>query len=340
MKTDIDQAKARSHTYRFLSQLYLRGPVPELKPYIEAVPDLARGLEKGLMDRGSASTSDPDELAADYYQIFGLNVLPFESSFLEPQNMLDGAVTEGVRAAYWAAGYSADTTRVSADHIGLELAFMADLCQTEAEAYEDRRIGIAGHLVSRQAQFFERHLLRWAPGFTQAVREQNMPFYTALVELTLDLIIDHFRSISQHVVPSTGQGSPPFHLPELPDLFADEQTGLKDIARYFLTPAYSGVYLSRDIISRFAKRLELPRGFGDRETMLTNLFRNAADYELFAALVADMQRLLERWLDFYNQLPQRGNNTALFTPFIDPWKERLKGSQRVLAKIAASIPES
>jgi TorA maturation chaperone TorD len=340
MKTIYERSLARSNTYNFLSQLYLSGPVVELYPYIKAVPDLARGLGMATGGQGSVPALDQDELAADHYQIFGLNILPYESSFLDPQNVLEGPVTEAVLADYWRAGFSPDTTSVSADHIGLELKFLADLCKTEAEAEGDQRVDVASQMSAFQATFMEKHLLRWLPGLVQAVRQENAPFYTELVELTLNLVIDHYLDLSGRIIQQNSRTSREFLLPEPPDILADENTGLRDIAHYLLTPAYSGVYISREVIEGMAKNQKLPRGFGDRSTMLTNLLRNAANYELLPSLIGDFRNVFDRWTKFYHQLPQRCQDADLFAPFTRPWQERISLSQKILALMYSAISEN
>lgn len=337
MQNIIEQCLARSNTYELLSLLYLQGPIPETRFYIEAIPELANTLDSLGGDPGSIPTPERDHLAADFYHIFGLNILPYESSFLEPENVLEGPVTERVMADYWRAGFRPDTKSQSADHIGLELKFLGDLCRTQAEALEDQRLDIASNMEAEATSFLQNHLLHWLPGLVQAVYQQNMPFYTSLADITLDLVIDHYQDLSRRNIQPHNHLLQDIQWPEPPDILHDEHTGLRDISRYLLTPVYSGVYFSRDIIVGLAKELKLPRGFGDRETMLTNLLRNAADYDQLPSVLDDLNRIFDQWANFYSHIPERCHDPNILNPYSTPWQARIQKSQDILNHLQASV---
>ena len=146
----------------------------------------------------------------------------------------------------------------------------------------------------------------------------------------LELASEHRSALAEDLM-SAQSG---FQLPTVPDVLADEKTGLKEIARYLLTPTYSGFYLSRDDLSRLASGLGIPRGFGSREQMLTNLLRAAADYEQLALLAERLGSFLDSWIGFYAELS--GDERPL-TPFAAPWLERLRLTQALLARVVARI---
>ena len=330
MQNLSDRSLARSSTYTFLSQLYLLGPVPELYPYIEEITELSLALTSQGDDTSSIQTVNQDHLAADHFHIFGLNVLPYESSFLEPNFVFEGPVTERVLTDYWNSGFNPDTKSESADHIGWELKFLGELCKKQAEAEKERRRDIASQMLIEQLSFLEGHLLRWLPGFVQAVYQQKMLFYTSLVDITLDIIIDHYQELlgSQHR--SIFQD---FMLPDPPDILLEEKSGLRDISRFLLTPVFSGVYISREIIEGIAKSQKLPRGFGDRETMLTNLLRNAADYDQLTSVLDNITHMCNDWMSFYARLPERCQDPNMLMPFTTPWQERIQNCLKILNHI-------
>ena len=340
MQNIIDQCLARSNTYGLLSQLYLHGPVPEIFSYIEAIPDLASTLASQGNDSISLQSVDQDQLAADHYHIFGLNVLPYESSFLDPNNVLGGPISERVLADYWSVGFNADTTSESADHIGLELRFLDELCKAQAESGRDQSVEILSQMETIQASFLENHLLRWLPGLVQAVHQQKIAFYSSLVEITLDVVIDHYQDLAGRNDHQRGAIIQDIQLPEPPNILLAENTGLKDIARYLLTPVYSGVYLSREIIEDIAKNQNLPRGFGERETMLTNLLRNAADYDQLPSVLDDFERIFNQWENFYFHLPERCRDPNLLTPIATPWLRRIQTSQNILNHIHSTASDN
>ncbi len=307
------QALAFSHTYALFAQLYLRGPVAELRTYVQAIPELSAALE----DKPAA------EHAADHYGLFGLNVFPYESVFLDPANTLGGAVTHGVAGFYAQAGF--ECAENTADHLGCELALLSFLCAAEVEAgnlpEQERARGLQQH-------FLHRHLLRWLPAFVQAVRQQGQAFYRALAALTLEVVCSHVETLGAGLTFHA-----PFVLPDPPALLDDPHTGLKEIAAYLTTPAHSGLFLSRDDIGRLGRGQNLPRGFGGRRQMLTNLLRAAAEYDRLPHLLADLRGLTGEWAAFWGEMATRPGLAAIAAV----WGERLEATQDCLERIAAAL---
>ncbi|NKQ36277.1 MAG: molecular chaperone TorD family protein [Chloroflexi bacterium] len=314
-------AKARGAGYHFLGQLFRRGVSAADVSQIERTPILAMALP---------SSVDPDTLAAVHYQLFGMNVFPFESIFLDDSGLLGGWVTDGVVHSYQRIGFAADTAVDSADHIGHELAAMAALCQVEAEAREENLTPLITSRQTWQREFLEEHLLRWLPSFVLAVRQQGDDFFTAVANLTLELTAHHYDELVE--TPT----DPGLFLPPAPDILADEKTSLKDIARYLVTPAYSGLYFSRDDVSRLARRLELPRGFGDRQQMLVNLLRTAVQYDQLSAVINGLISLSDWWQGAYWRIgvdyPKMAGITAV-------WQGKAAKSGQILAQMAAQTRE-
>ena len=160
-----------------------------------------------------------------------------------------------------------------------------------------------------------------------AVRRHNHPFYALLGDLTLDLALDHRAALgpSAEALPPT----PPLPVP--PALLDDAKTGLKDIADYLTTPAWSGLYLSRTDIARLGRAEHLPRGFGARTQMLTNLLRAAADFDRLDPLLTQVDALATTWQSYYETLAQRD------VPGLDgvaqAWLVRLEGTKRLIGEM-------
>jgi putative dimethyl sulfoxide reductase chaperone len=319
-------ALARGRAYSLFGRLFQHGLNPETTAPVMAIPELAAEIP----DLDRAHQPDFDRLAADHYALFGLNVFPHESIFLDIESTLGGPVTGEVMGFYQQAGFDFIQSGDNPDHVGLELGLLAFLSSAEADAWEDGQALVALRLRELQRRFLDGHLLRWLPGLNLAIRQQGEPFYSALAGLTLELAGEHRSGLAGGSVPD----QPGFQLPPVLDVLSDEKTGLKEIARYLLTPAYSGLYLSREDISRLASGLGIPRGFGSREQMLTNLLRTAADYEQLPRLVENLGILLESWIEFYAGLC--GDERPL-DPFAAPWLERLNHTQALLATVSSQI---
>jgi putative dimethyl sulfoxide reductase chaperone len=297
--TPAQLAEARSRTYHLLSLLYLYGLSEDTLLTAEAVPELREALPEPY---------EPEEAAAAHQHLFGFNIFPFESFFLDSSGLLGGPVSDAVLDAYRQASYEAPPGGESADHIGHELGLLALLSGAEADAHRDGLPAVGARLARQQARFLHDHLLRWLPPLALAINEQGQPFYTALARLTLELALDHGGA-------GAGEALAAAELPPGPDLLADEQTSLRDIASYLLTPVYSGIYLSRDGIARLARQEQLPRGFGERRQMLLNLFRSAAQYDGLDALLGRFTGLCNRWAAGYARM---GPPSAMG----EPWRRR------------------
>jgi TorA maturation chaperone TorD len=317
-------AQARGNAYHLFSRLYLRGLEPSLLPLVAGIPELAGALDGAA----ESQVSLIDNLAADHYQLFGLNVFPFESVFLDAEGRMGGPSTQVVTDFYRISGFPNNRHGESPDHIGLELAFLAFLCAAEADAWEDERLLSARRLRRIQYRFLDEHLLRWLPGFLQAVRRQGFPFFSELTELAFELACEHYYDIGTEMV-VRGE---PFRLHPLPDLLADHKTGFKEISSYLLTPAYSGLYLSRDEITRLAQAVALPRGFGDRGQMLHNLFLAAVDYGCLPDVLDRLSALNAEWVDYYRNISEQGE---IPSQIAEVWLERLERTAQIIATIAS-----
>ena len=304
----------RSRTFSLLGRLFLSGVTEDDLDEAGQIPALARSLPGAY---------DADEAAADHQHLFGFNVFPYQSIFLDPAGLLGGAETERVIYFFQQVGFAGETAAESADHIGHELGLLAFLCGAEEDAREDDLPAVAERMAALQKDFLDRHLLRWLPPLALAIRQQGQAFYTALAELTIAAVAEHWTDVGQ-------EAAPDFTLPAGTDLLDDERTGLREITAFLLTPAYSGIYLSRDDIGRLAQDQKLPRGFGARQDMLLNLMRSAVSYEALESLLSSLQALAGEWAAAYRDMAARPE--AL--PFVSQWASRAAGSAKLLDEIA------
>lgn len=312
--------QARSRTCTLLSRLFLYGLTEEVLPHVQSVPGLASAIPEPF---------DADESAADHQHLFGFNVFPYQSFFLDPTGLLGGDETERVIRFYRETGFPGETAEESADHIGHELGLLAYLSGAEENAWEDDLPAVAERMAGLQRDFLERHLLRWLPPLALATRQQGQPFYTALVELTIATVAAHWADLG-------GEAGGEFALPAGPDLLGDDRTGLREIAAYLLSPVYSGIYLSRDDIGRLAQEQRLPRGFGGRQGMLLNLLRSAAHYEALESLLSSLQALVGDWATAYREMAARPEPL----PFASQWASRATGTAKLLDEIASRAEQA
>ncbi len=314
------QALARSRAYDLFGRLYREGLTPAVLPIARAIPELADAVPDPF---------DADAAAADHYDLFGLNVFPYASFFLDASGRLGGPVTDLVRHQLQRVHLAPENEAEGADHLGHELAYLALLTGAEADARaDDNRVEVE-RMQHLQRQFLDRHLLWWLLPFVRAIAQHEHPFYTALAELTWELVVDHRAALG---------GAPAGPLVPEPDdrpadLLDDESTGLKDIARFVMTPVWSGLVLSRDDVARWGRTERLPRGFGDRTQMLTHLLRSASEYDGLDAVLKQLGCQVEDWRAHYRSAGADVDPLRAVTIF---WLARLDATEVVVERIRAA----
>jgi TorA maturation chaperone TorD len=321
--------------FRLLSRFWLEEVRPDDLTLISALPELAQALP----------TPDSDtltDLAVEYQRLFGFNLPPYESVFVDPSAMLMAPATSRVQTLYQQADWTPPTTaRTGApDHLGLELMALADWIEN------------GWNQLARQVH--TRHLALWVPAFTQALqRLAPHPFYATLGSLTLELLlvtlppdpvpgdVDPFPDLPP---PPTyhdhGMSSPPSSVQDMgsrpetgdadsppTDEAQETMIGLRDIVRHLLTPRDAGLYLTRDDLVRISYALDLPGAMGDRSRMLETLFRLAGQYDLAPTLFDQLAGLLEEAQATYGTW---ADEHPVWAPYAQAWSSRVVSTQSTL----------
>jgi TorA maturation chaperone TorD len=321
--------------FRLLGRFWLEEVQPDDLTLISALPELAQALP-------TPDTETLTDLAVEYQRLFGFNLPPYESVFIDPSAMLMAPATSRVQTLYRQAGWTPPpTARAGApDHLGLELTALADWMET------------GWNHLARQLHI--RHLALWVPAFTQALhRPAPHLFYATLGSLTLELLlgtlppdpvpgdVDPFPDLPP---PPTyqdhGMPSPPSSVQDMgsqseteyadsPPVDEVQETaiGLRDIVRHLLTPRDAGLYLTRDDLVRISHALDLPGAMGDRSRMLETLFRQAGQYDLAPKLLDQLTRLLKEAEVTYQAWAHEHPDWA---PYAQAWSGRVVSTQATL----------
>ncbi len=250
--------------------------------------------------------------------------------FLDDQCLQGGTIAERVVVFYRLLGYDPDFTSEFPDHIGVEMRALAFLCGAEADAWQDGRSDQIDLMADLQLRFLDEHLLRWILPFAGAVAAQGYPLYTSLVNLAKSLAYDHRAGLGEN---SSVQPSD-FLLPAAPKLLDDPDTGIREIAEYLIVPAYCGGFLSRDDLTRIARSLRIPHGFGSRKQIMENLLRAAIDYDQMDPLLSILGRHLSRWSAGYQI---REVDSATVAHIAETWQLRVKSTQHLLGQLSQAL---
>lgn len=334
---------------RLLSHFWLEEVRSDDLATIAALPELVETLP--LTDAAAVT-----DLAVEHQRLFGFNLPPYESIFVDPAAMLLAPATARVQALYRQAGWAPPAhARVGApDHVGLELLALAEI---QAKAKAEAKAELAG-LAHR---LHTMHLALWVPAFVLTLRWLTPhPFYAVLGELTLDLLLTTLPPDAPFIIhnskftiqnsqlidspdPFPALPPPPVYKDRLnPDEPVFEENpdfsppasielemglGLRELVKRLLTPREAGLFVTQADITRISRTLDLPMVRGERSSMLETLFRQAGEYELVPALLDQLRQLLaeaeaayQSWADEY----------PAWTAYSQAWRKRVTATRDLL----------
>lgn len=316
---------------RLLSHFWLEELRPDDLDTIRDIPELTESV--------SGADQALTGLAVEYQRLFGFNLPPYESVFVDPSAMLMAPATARVQKLYQQAGWSPPPGARTGgpDHLGLELLALASWL-------EAGRSDLAERLAVE-------HLALWSPVFVLTLRRIDPPpFYDTLAGLTLDLVLsllpadpvfsnaDPFPDLppppqyrgagDEWPVDESQTEEPELQVP-LPDELAQTPNWRK-IARKLVTPRTAGLFLTRQDIARLSRTLDLPGVMGERVRMLENLLRLADQYDLLPDLAEHLSRIL---IANHTACADLAGEFPAWTPYALAWQQRLAGSKTVLNEI-------
>lgn len=237
-------------------------------PVREAAP-VAAALELGALPPASA-----------YTELFAFQLYPYASVYLGAEGMLGGAARDLI-AGFWRA--LGQTPPAEPDHLPLMLALYAHLCELEQDATDDTARASWRH--ARRAFLWE-HLLSWLPVYLEKLAELAPPFYQNWGELLRHALL-------QEATATGGQDLLPLHLRESQGLVDPRAGQLEPFLQTLLTPARSGMILTRADLTRAARTLNLGTRIGERLYILKALFGQDAA-QLLEWLAQEATRWAER----------------------------------------------
>ncbi|MBI5376184.1 MAG: molecular chaperone TorD family protein [Candidatus Schekmanbacteria bacterium] len=177
-----EETANRNSFYAFFARAFLEPPDEE---FIAAVKEFVPELE----------TDSKSELVQEYQRLFRIPyksyVTPYESVFRNGSSRLWGESTINVKQFYcrfkfnYAAKYNGPP-----DHIGLELAFMACLCEEEEKLlYQKNNKKKVEKLLSAESAFLKEHLLKWVPMLKDKIcKNASCQFYKTLSSILLEFL--------------------------------------------------------------------------------------------------------------------------------------------------------
>jgi len=190
---------ARGHVYDLLVTVFRRpldaGRLARLRAPEMLAAMAAAGVDPGDDFIKGGGEAVLDQLAIDYTHLFNdpvERIAPYECIQCGDSDDLMGAAANEVRRFMAEVGFSVPPeTGELPDHIGVEMAFMAELARREADACAAGDQETADFAASVQRRFLAAHLGRWAGRFAHKVRSRaKTPFYAAMAELLAGFIAE------------------------------------------------------------------------------------------------------------------------------------------------------
>ncbi len=210
--------KARKQIYTLLSSLFLGPPPRSLLQSIlseygnEVKSDIHKSLDQAFEDFIYACrVTDTEMLTREYNNLFivpvGEYVAPYESVFLDERmlgnkkvsGLLMGPSAIDVKKWYRQAGMELSSNiKELPDHIGIEIRFMAHLCEKELEAETNDDQELVAKIKDTQLGFLETHLTKWIDPFVEKVQSNTKSkFYIALCDITKLLLQEDLVSLQK-----------------------------------------------------------------------------------------------------------------------------------------------
>lgn len=188
----VSGASERAGVYRLLASGFLEPPTPERMELLsdgaeEATPEA--DVKQEFMDLLKVPT--------------GRYVPPYEAVHRDSRivngeptrGLLMGPSTVDVRRLYQDAGASLELPELP-DHIGVELGFMAFLCEREEEARLEGDAEALENYRRYQKGFLADHVLAWVPDYCEIVgRRSTTSYMQALTALTREFCQADFARI-------------------------------------------------------------------------------------------------------------------------------------------------
>ncbi len=243
--------------------------------------ELLKQLDGFENDFGSAF--DLEELAAVHFDLFQIQVAPYESIFLDDAGMVGGAIAEAVMDANRNFGCVVEANEFSLDHVGNELKVLSNLCLAAQLASSRNSQTELARAEQAQQEFLHTHLLRWIHPFVLVVRSQPVALFPGLAELLLECLHEHAESFAEML---------PARSDEQPENEPSPRfSSARKIAHWLSLPCQCGFFLDKRTITALGRSAGLPSGFGTRQDMMENLFESAAHYSSVPHLVENLKSL-------------------------------------------------
>jgi putative dimethyl sulfoxide reductase chaperone len=191
---NIDLAHARASLYSLFAELFDK-PLSASALAAVRAPEMSAALVAAGIDPGpgfaSANVTElREQLSIEFSDLFVSpigKIMPYEGLMIGSEDELDGDTASHVARFMANVGYHLPPENgMVADHISVELAFMADLAEREADALTKGDMELAARSGEIQRNFLTQHLGSWTGIFADRIRARAKPGFYAMAATALD----------------------------------------------------------------------------------------------------------------------------------------------------------
>jgi TorA maturation chaperone TorD len=228
-----DLSGARRDLYRFLSAAFLQPPTVTLLAtvcdwaFLEELSAWASDETAAKFRSLGAAASDDtlvERARRDFMQLFQVpgaqQVTPYESVHRDKREvrgrevagLLFGPSAVAVRQWYQLGALEVSPeTRELPDHIGVELNFLAYLCEKEGEFAKTGEVHKQTRAREMQRDFLQAHVVSWLPGLASAIEQKAAhPLYPAIARLAVNFCCDQLALLEAMDGRSDGNSLPSY----------------------------------------------------------------------------------------------------------------------------------
>lgn len=276
------------------------------EPPTEEAARVAEALELGALP-----TAD------EYTELFIFQLYPYASVYLGAEGMMGGEARDAV-AGFWRA--LGEMPPAEADHLCVMLALYARLVELEDGESEAKHR--AGWRRARKAYLWE-HLLSWLPVYLSKLALLAPPFYRRWGEILMETLLAEALVLGE-------QESLPLHLREGCGLVdpRESEGDAGEFCQSVLTPARSGMILTRADLTKAGRKLGMGLRMGERKFILKTLLAQDAP-AIFDWLIEEATIWTKRHQEHREVLG--GISVA--------WEEKSKAAASLLKELKAAAQE-
>lgn len=197
--------RLREFYYTLISRLLVNEVDKEVVEAIKS-DDTLKELFVYCAEEGDYLSKESDkiveELSSEYVDLFLIKLVPYESFYQTEEAMVNSGTENPTMVFYKQYGFEVEPVAarvVSADHIGLEFEFLANLIRNERDALEDGNDAYAKRAREVQQEFMRRHLIPFALLFLPSlVDAAKTPFYKDAAEIALEFLLTDYEELCSY----------------------------------------------------------------------------------------------------------------------------------------------